>query len=287
MFRNLNFSNEKGVFLVDVLTALTISGLMMLSLAFTYLNATRSYHDQNIRIETQQRANGLLDSLLNEFKIIGSGMPLNQNNFLISDASLGDASMPILTSASASLINYRYNKDAKNSVLSTSYTPSPADLSFNVIDGSIFSVGDTIYLSNFTRAGEDGMLAEITSISSNTIGVDSSFTASTAAVFEEGSSVSLVETVIYDSPSDWSGITRDSGAGEMIILPQSKFILSYHDIDRNTLSLPLSRNDIANNLAMIHLSVQAQSDRKLKDGSNYLATAEQDIILRNLVLSRQ
>lgn len=287
MYSRNQLKDESGVMLVEILTAITISGIMMLSLAYTYLGVTRSYHDQNIRIETQQRVNSLLDSITNELKVLGSGMPLSQNNFAMSDSGLGDASLPIFTTASATSISFRYNKNGKASVLSSNYTPSGSDLSFSVTDGSIFSVGDTIYLSDLTRAGEDGMLAEVTAIATNAITIGSSFTASTGAVFEQGSTASIVETFTYESPSDWSGITGDNGTLEMTILPMSKFTLSYYDAAGSLLSLPLSRSNIANDLAMIHLSVQVQSEKKLKQGNVYLATAEQDLNLRNLFLARQ
>lgn len=278
--------DESGVLLIDILMALLISGALMLGLAFTYLNATYAYHNHSLKIDTQQKANGLLSAIGNEFKIIGAGVPLSQDEFSMSDVSLGTASLPVLTTSDESFISFRISKKGKFSVVASDYTPSGSDLSFDVLDASVFSTGDEIYISNLERAGEQALYGTINNISSNTITIDSGYIASTGAVFEEGSSVYKTDLVEYDSPGDWSGITRDSGSGEMTVLPNSKFTLTYYDENGNTISPPLSRSDIANNLSSLHLKIDIQSRTTLKDGSYYLATAEQSILLRNLNISR-
>ena len=130
------------------------------------------------------------------------------------------------------------------------------------------------------------MMAEITTIVSNTITVDSGYTASTSASFENGSIVHKVDTITYDSPTGWTGITRNDGNNTFTMLPNSQMTVTYQDSSGSSLTTPLSRSEIANTLYSINVKVEVRGEKNLKDGSTYTASAEQTVLLRNLMLIR-
>ena len=129
------------------------------------------------------------------------------------------------------------------------------------------------------------MRGEIVGITGPTITINSIFESPAGASFPVGSSLDVVNEVTFDSPSSGSGVTRDSGNGPVLLMSNSTFTLSYIDNSGSTISLPLSALEIENDLAKVNLTVSVTGDAPLKDGSDYVATAQQRISIRNLVLN--
>ena len=52
------------------------------------------------------------------------------------------------------------------------------------------------------------------------------------------------------------------------------------------LPTPLSESDIANTLTAVRVVVQVDASRELMNGQTFTASAEQTVMLRNLVINR-
>ena len=279
-----NLKNDcDGFSLFEVLVAIFISAILLGNITATLMQTSSHYHDRSVISKTEERAQMLLDLLAYEIRHLGAGMPLGQSDFDISDATLGDASLPILLNATATYVQIKLDEIQTSSTITASYTPSVVDLDFTVESANGFSVGDTVYLSDMIVGGDDGLEGVITNITGNTITIDSGYTASAAASFNAGSSIHRVSTVTFDSLVD---ITRDNGTGAVTLAPNSSFTLTYLDESGTTLALPLTRAIVDDSLASINIQISLDSDSLLKDGTTYTAVAQQQVHLRNLRLSR-
>jgi Tfp pilus assembly protein PilW len=278
--------NERGETLVGMLVALLISSVVMAAAVSNFSDAWRRSSDLRMMAQTQTEARTLLDLLAYDFRMIGSGVPMGQAGFQIDATGLGTAPLPLLTSSTASSVVARLNENGTSSVLTANYTPSSSALTFSVLSTAGFGVGDTIYLSNMTAGGTGGMQGVIQSLGTNSITLNSTYNATASTTFSSGSLIERVSTITYNSPSDGSGITRNTGSGTMLLSPRSSFTVAYLDSAGTSLTLPLTATSIKSSLAALQISVSVTSSRKLLNGKNYTATTQQTIALRNINLSR-
>lgn len=278
-------SSEKGQSLVSLLVELVISVVVFGSIIGVFFNTSKKTMDHQLMSRAQEDATSLIDLMSFELRLIGSGMPLGQANFQIADATLGDAPLPILTSATANQLTVRYNENGSNTVTTGVFTPAAASLLFTVLSTSGFSVGDTIYLSNFPTNGTFGLKGTIQAKTANSLTINNNYVASAGASFPIGTLVSKVSTVIYNSTQ--TGITKSINGGTATILaPKSSFSLQYLDKAGAALVLPLTDAAIKDNLTSLRLTVNVNGEKELSTGKIYTATVIQDITLRNLIISR-
>jgi hypothetical protein len=253
----------------------------------TFLSdTTRSAQDRIVRAQARDDAARILEMIAAELRMAGSGMPLGQRDFSMADSTLGDASLPILTSSDEHSITYRTATTGKTLILTSDFTPSSSSRSFSLLSSTGLSWGDVIYISNITRGGTAGMQAAILSASGNNVTVDRNFTASANATFEAGSIVHKVSTITYESNELDSGIVRTEGAASSVFADHATLTFKYLNEAGIALALPLTSGNIANNLASVQITVNLESRRRLRDGKKYYATAKQAVALRNIIVTR-
>ena len=283
--KKLNKPNDSGFTIVELMVAVVMGGLILGGVLTTVVQSTHKHHDYKVHLRTEEKARILLDAIVYDIRMIGSGLPVGAANFEMDDVTLGTAPLPLLTTSSDTQINLRVSEKGLNTVTTANYTPSSTDLDITVMDPAEFIVGDTIYISDMPKGGDSGMQATVQSISGSILTIDSSYVATAGAIFNLGSYVFNVSDISYDSPADWSGITRNNGTGVQVLLPNTKFTLEYRDESGTVLSLPLTATQIANNLASIRVTVQVRSSAELHEGvGTYTAVAIQSVMLRNLNL---
>jgi len=282
--QQINHTGDAGITLIETLVSILLSTLIIGASLTQYFHTTWQAHDNEVRTETEELARTIADRMAFDIRMIGAGMPLGQDGFPIGGVGLSDAPLPVLTSSTTTELYMRMNERGERTVLTADFD-ADSDNDIAVSDASDFDVGDTIYISNLTVGGDDGVEATITSVVSDTIDLATPFIATAGVVFEAGSVVNRVTELTYDGAAT-DGISRQDATVTVTLAPGSSFVIEYVDESGNTLTPPLAESVIGNNLAGIVLTVSVDSQRRLKDGSTYTATAEQSIVLRNLLISR-
>lgn len=278
-------SSERGETLISALVSLALVTAIFSATVAGFLDSSKRSLDHESVTRAQEESKTLLDLMAFDLRMLGSGLPLGQDNFLIDDLTLGTASLPVMLDASASFVNFRLNERGTSTVLTADFDTTATN-SFSVFSDSGFSVGDTIYVSDMPVGGSAGLQGVVTAVGSNVISIDAGFVATPGIQFSEGSVVEPVTLISYNSPNDWSGIQRATDNGTIVMAPNSTFSLTYHDRNGAQLLLPLTEAIIADDLAGITLTVNVRGQHLLKDGSIFTATAQQTIALRNLNISR-
>lgn len=280
----MNFSEEKGFTLIELLVSLAIGGITLASVYANLVNAMKLNNDQHLKSEAEYRAQAILDYITDDIRMAGAGMPIGQANFALNDVSLGDAPLPILATSDDDELYLKLNEDGRVAIVTTSYTPAPASLSIEVDDASGIEIGNTIYLSNSTTGGEDGLMGEISGVSGNTITILSSYTSSAGASFDVGSTLNVVSNVNYDGTQSELGFYRNN----LTLSPNTELDLDYLDVDGNEITLPLTNSAVANLLNRIHITVTVESEFPIRTGNGqpHVAIAEQVVVLRNLVINQ-
>lgn len=277
---------QKGMTLLEVLVALLLGSVVMAATVSNFTDAWRRAKDNRLISEAETEARTILDVMTYDLRMVGTGMPLTQSGFAIDDATLGTASHPILTSSTATKIVFRLNEKGTSTVLTSAYTPSNANRTFSVFSSSGFTIGKDLYISNMPVLGTSGMRGTVSSIVGNSITVSSGYTATLGSSFSAGSTVEPVSLVTYNSPSNGSGITRNSGSTDVLLSPRSSFSAEYLDSNGNALTLPLTTALIKTSLYSIRLTVSVKTSSRVQGGGIYTAQGRQTVALRNLNLAR-
>ncbi|RMG39206.1 MAG: hypothetical protein D6719_13825 [Candidatus Dadabacteria bacterium] len=272
---------EQGVTLMEMIVGLLISATLMLSVIDFFTNSTHIALDNDVTMKAEEKARAILDLMVFDLRMIGSGMPLLQPDFDYNDTTLGDAPFAVLSDSDSDTLKFRINESGHSTVLTADFTPSSSNKTFTVLSTDDLYVGDKVYISDALVGGSDGLYGEITSISGNDITLKSDYVASDSASFPAGSEVNRVVTVTYQSPSGSSGITRDSGAGAVSLGPNTWFSVKYYDASGNSMTPPLSDSQRAEDLLTVEVTVTASGDRLLSDGTTYTAQAKQKVVIRN------
>lgn len=277
--------SEKGETLISLLVSIGLSSIVFAAVVNTFVQSTRYSSDHNMMLSAQEEAKSIADLLAFELRLTGAGMALGQGYFSMTDTTLGDAPLPVLTNATSTSITVRFNEKGKFGVLTSSFNPA-AGVTVNVNNTSAFVQGDTVYISDLAAGGNYGLKGVVSSVGGSSITLSSGAVYKTGATFASGSRIEPVREVIFNSPSDWSGITRDGEFGPIKLSPNSTFSLQYRDSTGATLSTPLTAATIKNNLAAVVVNVNVRSPRHLKSGLIYTAQAQHTVSLRNLILGR-
>lgn len=277
---------ERGETLVSILAALMLAGLLLAGMMSVLLNTSRLSLDHEEIAKTEERARNVLQLIAFDARMAGSGMPLGQSFFAIGGSGLGNAPLPLLTTATATSFTIRANELGVSTVLTAAYTPAPASLSFAVLSADDLAPGNAIYLSDMPAGGSNGLLGTIQSINGTTVTIRDTYVTSAGAQFAAGSTVDRVTSIAYSSPASGAGVTRDDGFGALLLEPQSRFSADYLDGTGAVLPLPLTEAAVRDSLSALRLTVTVASSRPLVSGQTYTATATQTVALRNLNLNR-
>lgn len=286
--RSLKYTSKNaGYTIIELLVSMLLGATLMASISSLYVQTAYTSFDSETISVTEDSARSVLDIIAFDIRMLGSGVPLNQSDFAIGQSGLGDSPLPILTDSSSSSIHFRLNETGDITQLTADYIPDSSNLSFNVSSTDNLYIGDTIYINDATTGGSDGLKGEITNINNLTITIKSDYITSPDSIFPSGSEVQRVAEVTFTSPSTPStsqGVKRNNGTSNLILANNTVVEFKYLKENGDNISLPLSENKIKNDLAKISVTVQAFSNKKLKDGTTYTAEAKQVIALRNLHL---
>ena len=279
-------NNQFGFSLVELLVGLLVSSVLLLSASTQFVTTSRIESDQVIKMQTEEDIRVLVDALAFDLRMIGAGMPLLQQDFAIGDPTLGDKPLPVLLTSNANWIQYRANDRGITSVLTQDFTPSWANRTFSVVDASEFQLGRTIYISNHTVGGEKALSATIANVAGNDITINADYLPTFAMTMESGSVVNMISDSVFLTNSFSKEIYKGEALGYSRLASGATLTLSYLDENGAALALPLTEQIVKNNLTAIEVTVSLESNSPLRGGSKYVATANQKIALRNLILSR-
>ena len=281
---------QLGFSVLELVVSMGIGATILGAMLLEFSALTSNSYNQQIREATYLRAQSVLQSMSSDLRLLGNGVPFDQPNFQIGEASLSNSTFtePVLVSlATSSSVTFLLNETGKVQVATTDFTPTVGSavsrlLYLTDLDG--ISVGDLIYISNFTVGGDDGFAGTVQAmnVADKVVLFNSLFIATPGATFEAGSIAENVSVVTYDSPSDGSGVTRNNGSGASLMAPNSTFVLDYLDENGNSLTLPLTQATLTDSLRMIDVTVNVTSSDQLSDGSNFSASVTQRVGLRNL-----
>ena len=280
--------NHKGYTLIELLVAMALASIVLLGVLRQYLVAVQEARDNQIRVATFLQAQGVVQNVGFELRILGNGVPFDQANFQIGEPTLSDPTVtqPIdVTTASATNIAFRSNETGDVFLLTQNFDPSVSS-TINLTDVSSLDVNDPIYLSNSVVSSDDGLYGVITAVNAGaktvTINGASMVTTLTGATFNKGSLLEEVPLVTYNYDSVLKRITRDSGFGPVVIAENASLSLDYLDFNGSSLALPISNVDVINSLRSISVTVSVDSNSVLSDGNTYTSTVTQIFGLRNL-----
>lgn len=273
---------DRGVMLLELLVSIGIFSVVFAYAVQSLMGSTERSFDTEIVIKTEEKARSILDLMLFDLRMIGTGIPFDQSDFKISSGgSLGSAALPVITDSTENYLHFRINELGKDTTLTSSFEPDSTS-TFGVYSVEDLLEGDLIYLSDETTGGSDGLQGTIGSISGTNVTLLNNFIFSDGATFPVGSLLNRVTTIIYDSTDNDEGITRDNGFGATVLSPNSSFTISYLDALDNEISTPLSSDDIESNLTTIEVTVSVISERTLKNGSSYTAQSSSRVTVRSL-----
>lgn len=279
-------SSERGESLMSFLVGTALVTVIFGAALNAFLDASHSSLDLRVKARAEEQAKTILDLMAYELRMLGSGMPLGQTGFAIGDAALGSAPLPVLLTSSSSRISFRLNETGAETVLVSDFTPGPSARTFSVASAADLDVGDTVYISDHTAGGTNGLSGVVEATSGATVTLANGFVSTSSAMFGAGSLVSRVTNVTFDSPADWSGVTRDPETGAVVLAPNSSFTVEYLDSSGAAIAIPLTSSSVADNLTSIRLTVSVRGDAELRSGGIYTATAVETIALRNLNMNR-
>lgn len=275
--------DERGLTIIDMLVTLLLTSIVAGSITSLVYQSTNYYNDHRVKSEVEEQARMLLDVISYDVRMIGSGMPLGQSSFQMSDQSLGSAVLPVMVGATSSDLSVRLSEYGNQSVLTSAFDPAGGTL-FNVSDPDRFESGDIVYISNVLLGEGGGVQAEVSNIFSDTIEIAQGAVYSSGITYPAGSEIYQVSNISY---SGTQPAMRGTNGVLTELHPKASISFVYGDQSGVTLVTPLSRSQIADSLARITVTVTVESDRPLREtGELYTVTMDQTIVLRNMLLSR-
>uniref|UniRef100_A0A0A8KXS4 Putative membrane protein n=1 Tax=wastewater metagenome TaxID=527639 RepID=A0A0A8KXS4_9ZZZZ len=272
-----------GYTLVEMLVALLVSSVLLTCILGSYIQTSEYYRDQQIKAQVDEKARVLLDMLAFDIRMMGAGIPFYQKNFRVGGVGLSDMPQPILTESTATRIVMRLNQEGAETVLIDQFDPN-FTFTMRVLSTENIRWGDLIYISNVSTGEYDGFGGTVVDISGDQVTVQPGFAASAGAVFKAGSVVHVVSPVIYEAWGDW--VNRSDNRGQWAWMDKASFSLDYLAEDGVQIVLPMTVDDILNSLGRIRITATATSETPLSTGELYVGTARQEVMLRNLLISR-
>ena len=92
------------------MVSLTLTSTMLGAILSTYAITTRRAYDEAIVSRTNEQSRLALDLIGYDLRMTGAGMPLGQGGFAPGGAGLGDAPLPILTTAVDRYESFRHHR---------------------------------------------------------------------------------------------------------------------------------------------------------------------------------
>ncbi len=277
--------NSRGFTLLELIVTLGISSVVLTGLAVEFATLTKYSRDIEIKGEVRDTLRSVLDMIASDIRNAAAGMPLGQDNFTVSDAALGDAPLAVLTSSNSTAVHLRLNETGESTSLTADFDPTAMVTELTISSSAGFAVGDTIYSSELSSGGQNGLKADIKSIPNNTtLEIENIALPTGATLIAAGSQVSKVSDVTIQDDATNDYIVRTNNSGVAILAPDSQVTFSYLDAALNSLSDPLDATEIENQLAVIRVNVQITSQRSLSTGSKFQLSSSLDVVLRNLMI---
>ena len=279
--------NCQGETLVQLIVSMGIFFTIMGAATSQFFDASRLSHDHIVMTKAQEELRTVLDIMSFDVRQTGNAGVLGDYH---SFSAVGTAT-PFLNASldftsDADTYKTLVNETGEFTVTTNYFLGTQIGSGIDLLSVDGLAVGDFIILSNITSSGGAHARGTISSIVGNTIFFAAGYYATSGARFFEASTIEKVSTVTYESPSDWSGITRNNGSGAVLLSPNSTFSIRYLDESGNAIALPLTEAKYEDELASIEITVQVRGRQALKDGSTYTAEAMQAITLRNLLADR-
>lgn len=276
---------QKGFTLPELAVVMGILSLVIGGLIQQYTASVTAARDHGIRLEAHVHAQALLQTLAGEVRILGNGVPFDQNDFQIGEIGLTDPSItnPIdVGTSTATRFAFRLNETGEVAVLTADFDPA-LGATITLHDTGEIAEGDPVYISNATMSEDDGFYAIVDSVDSSANQIDViNMDYSAGADFETGSTLEVVPIVTYESAADGT-VTRDSGFGPVVMANRATMAVQYLDFNANPLTLPLTEAMLVNQLRSVEITVSATSAKNLKETNTpYQAVATQRVGLRNL-----
>ncbi|MDD2943243.1 MAG: prepilin-type N-terminal cleavage/methylation domain-containing protein [bacterium] len=274
---------EFGYTLFELMVALSMSAILMSGVMSSYINMISVSADHEVVARIDENARTILEMVVFDLRMAGTGMPIGQDDFAIGDALIGEAPLPVLLDSTTDYLRFRLNETGFQTTNVFEFIPSE-DLYLYLASTAGLKEGNILYVSDAAVDGHDGFRGQIRSIAGNTVRMEDDYTASTNAIFPAGSSVSPVNEITYQSFDDWSGVVRAVNGESIQLAENTRVSFTYLNRDRETISLPLSDSEVADSLYAVDVVVWARSEEKLSDGDVYQATAKQRVVFRSLRL---
>jgi type II secretory pathway pseudopilin PulG len=285
-------TSERGFSIIESLFVLLLSTFVIGAIVSSFLSLSKFAHDNEIRVLTQLKAQSVLDMITPDLRMIGNGVPFQQSNFLIAQATLSNntVTQPILVNdTDEHTITFRLNETGETYFLSQDYNPA-VNSSVTLVSTQLISPGDHIYISNFTLGLEDGLWGEVTNVSGNTITLAGTTQFHPGAVFPAGSLLEVVPIVSYSSDSSFGSIIRENGTGPQEIIENGRLTFSFRNAQGNEINFPILATaahpfpaSAIQNIHTVHITVEVQSENLLRGKSEiYTAKVSQIVGIRNL-----
>lgn len=275
-----------GFSLVEMLTTLSISGIVLAAVMQSFAETVAHARDHQIRVETLIQAQAVMQTMVGELRMAGNGVPFDQANFEIGETTLSDptVTLPILLSTTdATQIDFRLNESGEIYLLTSAFDPSSTfTISLSEVTG--LDINDPIYISNSVMSGDEGLSGTIAAVDTNakTVTINPTYITTSGAQFPMGSVLEKVPTIRYTNSG--GDIVRDSGLGPVVLGTNSSVSFEYLDYDGTALSLPLTEAMLVNQLRSIRISINRTSTRLLRNGEPYSISINQVVGIRNLNL---
>lgn len=274
---------QSGETLIGFLSAVLITSLMLAGAVTALAGYSKATVDHRFISEANDTARTVADLMSFELRFAGSGIPFQQNNFLMTNLALNGAPLPILTSATATSITFRMNSKGVMGFSTAQFNPASQN-TISIVSNPGIVAGDTIYLSDLPAGGTYGLQGTVQSVTSTTVTLNAGSTYTAGALFGAGSSIEPVQTITYTSSTN--GIRRTVGSQITTLSSNGSFTLQYLNTAGAALALPLTEANIASSLASLDLTISIPSTRNLSSGAAYTASLPTRIALRELNVYR-
>ena len=120
----MSITSEKGFGLVEMVVSVGLFLLIFAAVSSEFLTNTRRSYDHSGMTKAAEQARAIQDIIAFDLRMMGSGMPLGQANFLPTSAgyqSAPYAPYPIYIDSSDTKIHFRFNERGSSTILSADY----------------------------------------------------------------------------------------------------------------------------------------------------------------------
>jgi Tfp pilus assembly protein PilW len=255
---------QRGESLIQIIVALGVAGILMGTVISEWVTTTSRAKYLRIRSSLRKEIQQALDLMRFELSLIGSAVPIS----LPSSSSLGNSAAPIQVDSTAISASFLINLSGSSTRTRT--TASGSSSSLSLVDGSIFVSGDYLVLYDDRRENSEVLLAEVTSVSGNSVSLGNISASSGSAEFPAGSYVAVLNPVTYQLGPQSNGIERIEGGNTIAVLTNGSFNLEFLDATGNTLTPPLDLATQTSQLSSIRVSITGRDSSNTREEAGTL-----------------